>query len=237
MSAAAQKTILITGANRGIGLALTETYHKKGYRVIAAVRDVSKAPKLDGVIVVKIDSASVTDPKEAVEQLRTQHGITHIDIVVANAGISSHYKAVKDVDLDAFEEHHIINVRGPLALFQAFYPLLNESGDKFIVISSLVAATTPDHFPNFTAYSSSKATVNYISRSIHFEEPNLISFTINPGWLDTDMGFAGAKANGLDAPPQKLADTLPGIVDLIDNSTKEEHSGYMWSHDGTKAPF
>ncbi|WVQ97988.1 hypothetical protein IAU59_005108 [Kwoniella sp. CBS 9459] len=236
MSTQAQKTILITGANRGIGLALTKTYHQRGYRVIAAVRDVSKAPKLDGLIAVKIDSASVTDPKEAVEQLKSQHGITHIDIIVANAGISSHYKSVKDIDLDAFEDHHLVNVRGPLVLYQAFYPLLKE-GDKFIVISSLVAANGPDHYLAMTAYASSKATVNFISRSIHFEEPHLTSFTINPGMLDTDMGQYGAQQMGFDGPIPKLSDALPGIVDLIDKSTREEHSGYMWSFDGTKAPF
>ncbi|OCF37390.1 hypothetical protein I317_04505 [Kwoniella heveanensis CBS 569] len=235
MSVNAQKTILITGANRGIGYALTEAYLKKGYRVIAAVRDVAKAPKLDGLIVVKIDSASTTDPKEAVEQLQSQ-GIAHIDIIVANAGISSHYKAVKDIQLDAFQEHHIVNVQGPLLLFQAFYPLLKE-GDKFIVISSLVGAQGIEHYPNMTAYSSTKATINFISRSIHFEEPHLTSFTINPGWLDTDMGEFGAKSSGLKKAPQKLVDTLPGIVDLIDVSTREDHSGYMWSYDGTKAPF
>ncbi|WRT64829.1 uncharacterized protein IL334_001765 [Kwoniella shivajii] len=231
-----QKTVLITGANRGIGFGFAQDYANKGYKVIATVRDLSRAPKIPGVITVKIDASNDTDPYTAVEELKTKHGIEKLDIVIANAGISEHYALVRDIDLDQFDQHHKVNARAPLILFKAIYPLL-EQGSKFVVISTFPSQNGVDHFPNFGAYGASKATVNYITRQIHFEEPSLTAFFISPGWLDTDMGNAGAAANGLDAPPEKLSVTLPQMVDLIDKSTREEHSGYMWNYDGTKIPF
>ncbi|WRT63678.1 uncharacterized protein IL334_000601 [Kwoniella shivajii] len=222
-----QRTILITGGNRGIGLSLARSFHAQGFKVIVGVREISKAPQLDGVIAVKIDSASETDARDAVEELKSKYDIETLDVVIANAGMGSHYAPMKDIDLAEFRDHYRVNTQGPLVLFQAVYPLLKE-GSKFIIISSALGSIGLDHDPNVGVYGSSKAAVGYLGRQIHFEEPHLISFFIDPGWLDTAMGQYVADQFGVAKPPMKVEDIIPQLVKLINNATRENTSGYFW---------
>ncbi|WVQ81964.1 hypothetical protein IAT38_004091 [Cryptococcus sp. DSM 104549] len=236
MSASA-KTVLITGANRGIGLGIAKIYLAKGWTVVAAVRDPSKLPQLEGnVIPVKIEAISLTDAKEAVEELKTKHNITHLDLVIANAGISQDFDAIKTIDLDVLEQHHAVNVRGPVVLFQAVAPLLQEGG-KFVVISSSLGSNSIQHLPAFGVYGASKAAVNYLVRSIHFEEPTLTAFTVHPGMVATDMGNAAAARFGLPSAPQTVDEIAPQVVYVIDSATRETHGGYMWHFDGKKGEW
>ncbi|WVQ75616.1 hypothetical protein IAR50_005245 [Cryptococcus sp. DSM 104548] len=237
MSTTAKKTVLITGANRGIGLAVSKVFLNNGWRIVAGVRDPAKMPQLDGeMVVVKIDSASTTDALEAVKELESKHGITHLDIVLANAGVASAPGLLYETNLDKFDHGHVVNVRGPLALYQAVRPLLKDEG-TFAVVSSVVGCITGGWMPYMGAYGSTKVALNFLMRGINHEEPKLKVFSIHPGWLDTDMGNAGAKASGIDAPPEKLSVAAPAIVQLLTNATKEETSGFMWKYDGTKLPF
>nr|XP_019047259.1 hypothetical protein I302_03867 [Kwoniella bestiolae CBS 10118]OCF26189.1 hypothetical protein I302_03867 [Kwoniella bestiolae CBS 10118] len=203
------KTILITGANRGIGYELTKTFVNKGYKVIAAVRDLTKAPSIDGLTaVVKIDAKEDDYPLKAVEELRKKN-IDSLDIVVANAGIGKDPKPVREMSISTYDEHHQVNARAPLLLFQAFYPLLmRKEGSKFVEISTGISQNGIEHMPNTGAYGASKAAINFITRQIHFEEPKLTAYMISPGWVDTDMGKAGATAAGLAEPPEKLSVTI-----------------------------
>ena len=132
------KTVLITGANRGVGLELTKAYLEKGWKVIAAVRDTKKMPDLQGkgeVVVVKLDSGEKEDAKKAVEELKSK-GVESLDVVIANAAINLGCGvAFKDIDVDLQDETFRINVRGPLLLFQATLGMLSKDG-VFAVVSS-----------------------------------------------------------------------------------------------------
>ncbi|WVQ81965.1 hypothetical protein IAT38_004092 [Cryptococcus sp. DSM 104549] len=236
MSAPA-KIVLITGANRGIGLGLAKVYLEKGWTVVAAARDLSKLPKLEGTVIpVKIDSGSLTDAKEAVEELKTKHNITHLDVVIANAGIAHGVNNVSHIDVAYFDKIQETNVRGPLILYQAVHPLLQE-GAKFTVISSAIGANSPDHLPGYAAYATSKAAVNFLFRNAHFEEPKLTIFTISPGFVDTDMGHLGAQNMGLERATLDVEESVYAVVKLVDGATRETHGGYMWDYDGTKLPW
>nr|XP_018265606.1 uncharacterized protein I303_01976 [Kwoniella dejecticola CBS 10117]OBR87764.1 hypothetical protein I303_01976 [Kwoniella dejecticola CBS 10117] len=195
-----QKTVLITGANRGsnvltglldrLGFGLTKLFLSRGYKVIAAVRDISSMVKLDGVIFVKIDAESLTDPKQAVETLQAEYGIKHLDIVIANSGICSDQDPISSIDPESFTHHFNINTRGPLTLFQAVRDLLIPSKGgaegKFVVISSALGSISWEgHYKGQTTYGTSKAAVNYLTRKIHFEEPELIAFNIDPGYFES----------------------------------------------------
>ncbi|WVQ81967.1 hypothetical protein IAT38_004094 [Cryptococcus sp. DSM 104549] len=228
MSSHTNKTILITGVSRGVGLGFAKVYLQKGWTVIAAVRDLSKLPKLEGkVIPVKIDSSSLTDAKEAIEELKTKHGITRLNIVLANAGHAESFGPARDYDIAGFDRIQQVNVRGPLVLYQAVYPLLQE-GDKFVVVSSTLGCNSPEHVPVFGAYGTSKAAVNYLVRNMHFEEPKLTIFSIHPGWCTTDMGNNGAKIMGLEHAPQTVEEVSPAVYSLLESATRESHGGYMW---------
>jgi len=130
-----QTTILITGANRGLGAGLLTLYLSLPYHtVIAAVRSplspsslaLSTLPTGVGshLITVKIDASIETDPGEAVETLRSTHGISHLDVVVANAGVSYVFPKVSELKIEDLQGHLMPNVFGVVWLYQAMLPLL-----------------------------------------------------------------------------------------------------------------
>jgi norsolorinic acid ketoreductase len=162
--------------------------------VIAGVRDLESAsskaikslPTAHGsqAIVVHIDSLSDNSAKDAVKELKSQHHITKLDVVIANAGISNFYGPAADTPLSEVRNHFEVNTVGVLAVFQATLPLLDAAPmPKFISLSTgLASIGDMDSMPMpVTAYGASKAAVNFITRKIHFEHPNLIAFPISPG--------------------------------------------------------
>ena len=72
----------------------------------------------------------------------------------------------------------------------------------------------------------------WVTKNIHIENPSLIAFPIHPGWVQTEMGNAGAKANGLEEAPVTLKDCVDGMIDKIDSATREKTSGTYVSFDG-----
>ncbi|ODN88060.1 hypothetical protein L198_06808 [Cryptococcus wingfieldii CBS 7118] len=171
------KTVLITGANRGVGRALTKFYLEKAWRVVAAARNPTKVSQEDKVVIVKIDSSSPTDAQEAVEELKSKPGITHLDLVIANAASSQNSAPLvsSSVSTDL-----ITNVSGPIALYQATRSLLTDE-DAFVAITSTAGSVTGDWGPSLGAYGATKIALNFIIRGIHIEEPKLKAFAINPG--------------------------------------------------------
>lgn len=145
--------VLITGANRGLGKGLLHLYlAKPNHTVIAANRDpdhaTSKAlvdsPKADGtsLLIIKIDATVPTDPTDAVKQLAS-HGINHLDIIIANAGIAYIYPKVSDVKVEDMQKHLVPNVYGFIELYQATLPLLKKSKNPtWVSIGSSAAYLT-----------------------------------------------------------------------------------------------
>lgn len=134
----AQTIVLISGANRGLGEGLAKRYlAQPNHIVIAANRNsrhpTSKAladlPKGEGssLIVVKLDATVEQDAFDAVKTLQESHGIDHLDIVIANAGVSFVWPAVKDVKIDDLRAHIEPNVYGVVTLYQATRPLLQKA--------------------------------------------------------------------------------------------------------------
>ncbi|KAJ1557654.1 hypothetical protein HK405_015484, partial [Cladochytrium tenue] len=176
-----------------------------------------------------LDAADEDDPRRTVDQLRANHGLTRLDVVIANAGIINTYAPAADIPLAAVREHFQVNTLGPLALFQATLPLLRQSAHPvFVAVSSGLGSTGDmQEFVGMAAvaYSTSKAALNHIVRKIHFENPELIAFSICPGWTRTEMGQSGADHAGLAEPPVPLEDSIRGLLDKIDNATRELTSG------------
>ena len=142
------------------------------------------------LLVVKIESTSETDPAAAVEQLKAE-GITSLDIVIANAGISpvESYSKVHEIKTKNLRELVEVNFYSTVYLFNAVYPLLKASADKggkpkFAPVSTQAAslgnleANTPFLLG---AYGASKVAVNYLFRRAHFENEWLITVMLEPG--------------------------------------------------------
>ncbi|KAK1143053.1 hypothetical protein N8T08_007117 [Aspergillus melleus] len=191
----ANTVYLITGASRGIGRGLAEAFlSRSNNTIIAAVRNPADAssqslqslPKGDSsrLIVVKVDSKSPTDPAAAVETLRSEHGIDHLDVVIANAGISQDFSPVHAVPIAVLREHVEVNSYGPIYLYQAVYPLLKKSAKPtFVGVGSplgSIGGMEQRPYP-CAAYGPSKAILHWIVRKIHFENEGFVSFVADPG--------------------------------------------------------
>lgn len=193
---------LITGASRGIGRGLAEKFLARSHTtVIAAVRDPAGAssqslqllPRGESsrLIVVKVDSKSPTDPAVAVETLQKEHGIVHLDVVIANAGICDDLSPVHQVSIPALREHVEINGYGPIFLYQAVYPLLQKSKKPtFVGVGSplgSIGGMEQRPYP-CAAYGPSKAILHWIVRKIHFENEDFVSFVADPGYVPASSG-------------------------------------------------
>lgn len=182
---------MLPGLGRGLLEALVQ---RPNTIVVAGVRNVTdaSAKSLESVptgfgskvITVTIDSKDESSAKKAVGVLQTQYGITRLDTVIANAGISKYYGLAAETLISEVREHFEVNAIGALVLFQATWPLLKLSSDPvFMGLSTGVASIGEmENIPlQATAYGASKAALNYIVRKIHFENPELIAFVVSPG--------------------------------------------------------
>ncbi|KAJ4984442.1 short-chain dehydrogenase [Stagonosporopsis vannaccii] len=249
-------TYLVTGANRGIGKGLTASLlQRPNTTVVAGVRDPTAAASIlnslptaagSKVVIVKIDSQSDTDAKEAVLQLTSQHGITSIDFVIANAGIANDGAAVAQTTAKNLRDHFNTNAVGPMLLFQAVKPLLqsSKSGNPvFLGISTIIGSMGAQDAlagipPIFSPYGSSKAALNWLVRRLHYEESWLTSYVTHPGLVLTDMA-----SNMFESPDQGAAMgaitvevSVSGILKTLDSASREI-SGTFQNVDGTTLPW
>ena len=192
-------TILITGANRGIGLELARQYAVAGDRVFATCRSPADAQDLNGLVggaggrltVLALDvgdGASIAACVKAV-------GDTPIDVLINNAGIlGGKSQTLESIDFDAWVDAFKVMTIGPFRTVQAFLPNLKAAAAPRVmtVTSQLAASTWP--FGGSYAYSSAKAAVNKVMQTLakDLKAQNIIVSMIHPGWVKTDMGGAGA---------------------------------------------
>ncbi|KAF5000331.1 hypothetical protein FDECE_11230 [Fusarium decemcellulare] len=245
--------ILITGANRGIGRGLVAAFlQKANTAVIGAVRDPSKAsstqlldlPKAQGssLVLVQLDSAEEQSAEAAVATLRAQHSIESLDVVIANAGINHSGKPVIDSPVQVVKDHFAVNTLGPVLLFQATAPLLRLSASgrpKFVAISSntgsIAGMDIMAGLSNTSPYGASKAALNWFMRRIHFDENWLISLTLNPGFVLTDMVVESMK--DFPVKPQDMGaitteESACGLVERIVSTTRDNMSGTFLDYNG-----
>ncbi|KAK1997372.1 short chain dehydrogenase [Colletotrichum falcatum] len=251
-------TYLITGANRGIGLAFVSLLARRpATTVVAAVRDPSSPssraladlPRGEGsrVILVKIDASVESDPAAAVAALRDEHGVAALDVVIANAGISNAPGRVADVAVGDALEHFAVNSVAPLVLFRAAAPLLKAGAAAggspvFVGMASLMgsigAAEQVARLPvSVSPYGASKAALSWFVRRLSIEEPWLTAFVFHPGLVETDM--AGVIAAGNDVKAYGAITTkqsVEGMVATLDRATRE-FSGTFKNYDGADLPW
>ncbi|KAJ0336736.1 hypothetical protein COL922a_007575 [Colletotrichum nupharicola] len=244
----ASTIVLITGANRGLGLGLLQRYLVlPNHIVIAANRTLSNPktlesyPKGEGsrLVVVKIDATVEKDAHDTVAELQKDHGIDHLDIVIANAGVSSVWPSVADLKISDLQAHMEPNVYGVVSLFQATRPLLKKSSREPIFTLMGSTAGCLENQPPITngAYGPSKAAANWFGIRINAEEDWLNAFVLAPGWVQTDLGNAGARYFGLKEASIGVDESCDGMMEVLAKTTKEKHGGKMVLYNGETSGY
>jgi NAD(P)-dependent dehydrogenase (short-subunit alcohol dehydrogenase family) len=222
--------VLITGANRGIGLALTKLYAQRGDTVLACCRDPNSAAQLQVLSkahAVKVLALAVDD-KESVAALAKELSNSSIDTLINNAGIIGQPRerqTATSMDFSMWAEILNINTLGPVRVMQALLPQLKRSKRATVMnVSSDLGALSHDD-PIYFGYSASKAALNKYMRlaALELKREGIAVGLIHPGWVQTDMGGSGAAITP--------AASATGIVKVIDQLTLA-NTGNFWQWDG-----
>jgi NAD(P)-dependent dehydrogenase (short-subunit alcohol dehydrogenase family) len=208
---------LITGANRGIGLALVKAYAGRRDKVFAAVRRTSDRTELDAFAAsqpkwVEVIEMDVSDPAE-IARTRRKLEAEPIDVLINNAGISGpDRQSATDMDFEGLTETLVVNSIAPLRIASAFLPNVKAAKGKIITLSSQMG-TMQSASSDSLAYRVSKAAVNRLMRGLATElKPQGIPVLIvHPGWVKTDMGGDGAQLK-----PEESAAQLLKLIDKLD---------------------
>jgi len=228
------KVYLISGSNRGIGFGLVEQLlTRKDAIVYAGCRDPIKADKLTALQntnknlrIVKLVSADLESNKAAITQIEKEAG--KLNVVIANAGIAGEFGPIAKQSIKNFQETYEVNTIGPLMLFQSASHLLDKNENSiFAVVSSGIGSIGAALPYQAGGYGSSKAAVNWVTRQIALEHKDIIAFCLHPGWVETDMGNAGAAGAGLKSAPHTIKECTDGILGLVDGATKESSGKFF----------
>ena len=185
--------VLITGANRGIGLEFTKQYADDGWNVLACCRHPQSAMQLQALAKanpnIKILGLDVADFAQ-IDALALQLKDTPIDLLINNAGV---YPASSfgEVDYDDWLEGFKINSMAPLKMAEAFVQQITRSQlKKIATITSKMGSIDDNTSGASYSYRSSKCAVNMVMKSLSIDlRPYGIStITLHPGWVQTDMG-------------------------------------------------
>jgi NAD(P)-dependent dehydrogenase (short-subunit alcohol dehydrogenase family) len=208
------KTVLVTGATRGLGFAMAEKFASLGACVIMACREKKSGSKAVSALKAKsLNVEFVECDVEKVESINRAFAVVSkkhpvIDVLVNNAGINSEPMDTKieTINLKLFEKIMNINLRGTLWVISRFLPLLKKSGDARIInfSSGLAQLSVPRMGPHIS-YSISKTAVNQLTWTFadHLKDTKVKIFAVDPGWVKTDLGGPDAMLEipeGIDTP-------------------------------------
>ena len=214
-------TVLITGANRGIGLEFARQYSNAGWEVIATARHSS--PELDALkIAVKpLDLANA----DAVAAFTVDQPL---DLFIANAGTNHPMNPEGPENARAWQSMMIVNAIAPYQLGKSLLPRLADGG-KMIAISSGMGSVD-DNRGGWVPYRTSKAALNMAWSSLALEarERGVICVLFSPGWVKTRMGGAGAEIT-----PQESVGDMRALIDKL----SIDDSGKFLRRNGSEIPW
>lgn len=229
-------TVLITGANRGLGLEFCRQYAENGWDVIACCRNPAQAGDLKDLsqhyTSIQIEALDVAH-FDQIDNLSTKLSDTCIDVLINNAGIygdqSNH--GFGQLDYQAWLHTLIVNTQAPIKMAEAFLPQIKRGNKKLIAnISSLMGSVSDNDSGSSILYRSSKAALNAAMRSLSIDlnAQGAGVLIFHPGWVKTDMGGANAL---IDAKT-----SVGGMCAVIENFTLAQ-SGAFIKYDGKSMPW
>lgn len=234
------QTIVITGANRGLGLELTRQYLAAGHQVIALVRSISSAlVSLESGAALEIHQGSLCDD-ESLARVASCLADRDLDLLINNAGTMGYLgfgdggmeiQQFGSFDRQEWGEVMDINLYTPMALAELLAePLARSSGGRIVNMSSKLGSITANTAGGLYAYRASKAALNAVTRSLALDlaSRNIVVTAVTPGWVKTDMGGPQAE---LDAEV-----SIAGLRKVIDG-LEARHSGRFLTWEGEELPW
>ena len=241
---AAAATVLITGANRGLGLEFAKQYAARGARVIATARNPETATELGALSKtgsnITVETLDVQD-LAAIKALAAKYRNTPIDVLISNAGILGEMKAQSSGSLDyaEFERVMATNVYGALAVAEAFRAHVAASGQRKIVsLTSRSGVISQPGYRGPSFYRASKVALNMVMRVLadDLREQKVIVALIAPPPTETDM-LRQLIGPGNAATQAKPAEAIGGLIKVIDGLTLANSGGQPVYYDGTLLPW
>ncbi len=229
-------TVLITGANRGLGLALTKQHLAQGDIVIGGCRNPGAATELvdAGAEVHQLDTGS----GQSIASFAAAIGDRAVDVLYNNAGIDARAVGAEDgargaLDITEAQFRAVmdVNVLGPVLMVQALAPNVEAAGGVIVNVSSQVGSIeVAKRTGRDISYTSSKAALNMVTlkQSQVLRPLGVTVISLHPGWVRSDMGGSGA-----DMDPSESA---AAIVELVGKLTLD-HTGSFYQWDGQIHPW
>ena len=224
-------TVLITGANRGVGLEFAKQYAAEGWRVHGACRDPGKATALKAIKGdVRVHPLEVTDEAQ-IDALAISLGNESIDILINNAGIIGPNDSFGGTDVEGWMQTLRVNALAPVRIAERLAANLERGEGKLIVnITSRMGSIADNSSGGSYAYRTSKAALNMAAKSmaIDLKRKGIKVIVFHPGWAKTDMGGRSATV--------PVADSVGGMRAKIASLTAAD-SGQFFSYTGQPIPW
>ena len=227
------KTVLITGANRGIGLEFVRQYAERGWNVIAACRSPDEADELNAVAAVHenvvVERLDLLD-HAGIDALANAYAGQPVDVLLNNAGLMrgpDRGQIVGTIDYAEFDRFYRVNAMGPLKVSEAFYPNVKQSELKTMAALTTGKGDKGIPVPGFSLYKTSKAALDAIQTeiAIRWKKQGIKVVTLLPGRVLTHGETTGAE----NAVP--IAKSVGGMIDVIDQFSMEQ-TGHTLQWDG-----
>ena len=210
---------IVTGASRGLGLALARAMSERGWNLVIDARGApaleQAAEELASATKVVAVAGDVADERHRQDLLDAATGLGGLDLLVNNASLlgPSPQPGLASYPLDVLEEVYRVNVVGPVGLIQLALPLLEPGG----VIVNITSDAAVEPYEGWGGYGSSKAALEQVTRILAAEQPALRVYAVDPGDLRTQLhqdAFPGEDIS--DRPLPDVA--VPGLRAVIDGS-------------------
>ena len=227
--------VLITGANRGLGLGFVKKYLEKNANVLCTTRDISGSKELleckerypNNIEIFELDLLKENGAKTLANQL---NGMP-IDILINNAGVGSSNQHFEAVSSKPWLEVLKVNLIAPLIITQSLFENVKKSSAKKIYfLSSQLGSIGDNTSGGMYIYRSSKTGLNQVvkSLSVDLKPKGITVVSLHPGWVKTDMGGPNA--------PVSIDKSIKGMIKVIDR-TDIKDTGRFLNYDGTELPW
>lgn len=217
-------TVLITGANRGIGLEFARQYAEDGWNVVATARQSSD--ELD-LLNVRVEALDLSDADAVTTFADRIDG--PLDLFVANAGTNHPKSPETAADAQKWAKMMLVNAIAPFMLARSLLPRLAETRGKAVAISSGMGSIA-ENSGGWVPYRTSKAALNMAWSSLALEARarNVTAVLFSPGWVKTRMGGSGAEITS--------EESVTAMRRLIQRLTIED-SGKFLRRNGSEIPW